>query len=746
MERRVSKCSIDSTQEISNFRTALPQFLAVGVKNVLLYGYGMTLGFPTIVIPAIQGGDGHYDEHPNEIKLNKEEISWFSSINLLCVPLGCIFSGMLTQPIGKRMAMQIVNIPILMAWLLFHFSTNVYHLYGGLCLVGLSGGLMEAPVLTYVAEITQPKFRGMLAATGSTCVILGVFTQFLLGTFFKWRTIAAMSAVFPLLSITALFFVPESPHWLLFKNRTDDARKSLAWLRGWVPIERIESEFREIQSVMKKLPSESVSVASSTSKGKCGAAVPYTKKSFLVPYGLVTLTFFIGHFSGKTPLQTYAVQIFHTLKAPIDKYYATVLLGGVEILGTVFCVVLIHYTGKRPLVLISTIGVGVGFLGTATYATFLHSVPGVSVDNVVANVSSLDLNKANIVTVMNIPELLESSLLENYKNDSVRNGTTEDYEDQTHVMKVRAVMEPIGLQREEYMIPMSIYDDFNSTNFDFDLMTSGMAETESPFNFTFDQENKTTEATLLKLDEQKNLLDHLVIKIPKAEENRFLWLPLTLLLMSAFFAHMGIKLIPWMLIGEVFPATVRSGASGISGGTGYAFAFLSNKLFLKMLATLTLPGTFFFYAGVAFIGTIILYFVLPETEGRSLTEIEEHFSGGLRLNRKRSKSTDEEKHGSASTVVAPIRPKADIVLGVAAVEKNAAGQEKKRNQTAHIDLKNWNSDKVFQRHLGEKNENLQNHSHQHHPLYAQNPRAYTRNNNRTKTGEDSNVTVFSTHL
>lgn len=73
-----SKCSIDSTQEVSGFRTALPQFLAVGVKNVLLFGYGMTLGFPTIVIPAIQGGDGHYDEHPNDIKLNKEEISWFS--------------------------------------------------------------------------------------------------------------------------------------------------------------------------------------------------------------------------------------------------------------------------------------------------------------------------------------------------------------------------------------------------------------------------------------------------------------------------------------------------------------------------------------------------------------------------------------------------------------------------------------------------------------------------------------------
>lgn len=85
----MSKCSIDSTQETSNFRTALPQFLAVGVKNVLLYGYGMTLGFPTIVIPSIQGGDGHYnEEHPHDILLSKEEISWFSMLTLHQLVIG----------------------------------------------------------------------------------------------------------------------------------------------------------------------------------------------------------------------------------------------------------------------------------------------------------------------------------------------------------------------------------------------------------------------------------------------------------------------------------------------------------------------------------------------------------------------------------------------------------------------------------------------------------------------------------
>lgn len=121
-------------------------------------------------------------------------------------------------------------------------------------------------------------------------IFLTIMYQFLLGTFFKWRTIAAISATFPLLSITALFFVPESPHWLLLKNRPDDARKSLAWLRGWVPVERIEEEFKGIQNVLKKGPSEIVSVNTSVSKNKCGTMIPYTKKSFLVPYALVTLT------------------------------------------------------------------------------------------------------------------------------------------------------------------------------------------------------------------------------------------------------------------------------------------------------------------------------------------------------------------------------------------------------------------------------------------------------------------------
>lgn len=195
---------------------------------------------------------------------------------------------------------------------------------------------------------------------------------------------------------------------------------------------------------------------------------------------------------------------------------------------------------------------------------------------------------------------------------------------------------------------------------------------------------------------------------------------------------------------QVFPASIRSGASGISGGTGYAFAFLANKLFLKMLATLTLPGTFYFYSAVAFVGATILYFVLPETEGRSLTEIEEHFSGGLTL---KQSSDDVENRSDATTVVAPpitARPKTDVVVGIASSGKIPSGMERDKNRMIPVDLKNWDRDHIVRRHIGDKNENLHDQAHHlHHHQYVQNPRAYVRHNNR---GEDNHATVFSTHL
>lgn len=66
-----------------------------------------------------------------------------------------------------------------------------------------------------------------------TEILLKLF-QFIMGNFLYWRTVALINTAAPSIAFCALFLVPESPYWLATKNRVDEARKSLAWLRGWV--------------------------------------------------------------------------------------------------------------------------------------------------------------------------------------------------------------------------------------------------------------------------------------------------------------------------------------------------------------------------------------------------------------------------------------------------------------------------------------------------------------------------------
>ncbi|KNC23736.1 hypothetical protein FF38_01201 [Lucilia cuprina] len=644
--------SMSDSQEISNFRQALPQFLAVSVKNILLFVYGMTLGFPTIVIPAIQGGDGR---EPSDIVLNRDEISWFSSINLICVPLGCLFSGILTQPIGKRRAMQFVNLPILASWLLFHFATKTEHLYAALCLSGLGGGLMEAPVLTYVAEITEPKYRGILSALGSTCVITGVFIQFIMGSLMDWRTIAAVSSAFPVISIISLCFVPESPHWLIREKRFREAIKALQWLRGWVSEQHIEEEFNRLYDELITQPAleeqaEEVRMQATGGRTFFTRFRMFRKRSFLVPFLLVAFTFFVGHFSGKTSLQTYAVQIFHTLKAPINKYHATILLGVAEMIATILCVFLIHFSGKRPLVLISTVGVALCWFGTATYAHYLKIVPGFAINNVVVNASSV-VPKDSILSRENITKIFESeekALLLKTPEETMVEMTTLNYfetiSNQTRSRRQATVedstLEPYNITFVDLKdLDYDSISNYTETTPHFDLEDSSEIEenwtttmrpvNEVPISLTTSSTTTSTTTTTVKPNTQKGqspIPKEILLKVPKQERNNLVWVPLILLLGAAFFAHFGIRMIPWILIGEVFPAPVRSTASGLVSALGYIFGFLANKLFLQMLTTLTLPGTFWFYSIVAFVGAITLYFTLPETEGRTLGEIEAHFS------------------------------------------------------------------------------------------------------------------------
>lgn len=74
---------------------------------------------------------------------------------------------------------------------------------------------------------------------------------------------------------------------------------------------------------------------------------------------------------------------------------------------------------------------------------------------------------------------------------------------------------------------------------------------------------------------------------------------------------------------------VRSTAANLSSALSYFFSFLACKLFLKMVALFTLNGTLWFYSAVGFVAVFVLYFILPETEGQTIEEVQSLFDSNI---------------------------------------------------------------------------------------------------------------------
>lgn len=192
--------------EASAFRTILPQVLASSAKNLLLFDLGLSVAFPTIVIPVLRGLQT--DRNPDETLLfTAVQASWYGSVAYISQPIGSALSGWLTEPLGRRRAMMLVNLPHIIAWSMLSVAQSAEEVFVAAVLLGLGVGFMEAPIITYVGEITQPGIRGILIACAGVSVMLGIFIVYILGTLALWRNVALMCLTVPLVTVVAIYFV-----------------------------------------------------------------------------------------------------------------------------------------------------------------------------------------------------------------------------------------------------------------------------------------------------------------------------------------------------------------------------------------------------------------------------------------------------------------------------------------------------------------------------------------------------------
>lgn len=181
-------------------------------------------------------------------------ISSFLNIGTI---IGVILTATWGKYFGRKPAIWFATIISFVAAGLQVGTTNLTGLYFGRILIGVSNGFYITFANVYTAEASPAHLRGAIVSFFGIWVSIGSilgaiannFSQTLKSKLSYQIPLACFFAIPTFLSIV-VFFVPESPRWLLIHNRHEEARRALEQLRGKSfagQPELLEEEFQEMK-------------------------------------------------------------------------------------------------------------------------------------------------------------------------------------------------------------------------------------------------------------------------------------------------------------------------------------------------------------------------------------------------------------------------------------------------------------------------------------------------------------------
>lgn len=116
-----------------------------------------------------------------------------------------------------------------------------------------------------------------------------------------------------------------------------------------------------------------------------------------------------------------------------------------------------------------------------------------------------------------------------------------------------------------------------------------------------------------------------VLRVTQYEPAVATWFPIMSLFVFYACSTVGYLIVPWVMIGEVFPRQIRGIIGGVATCVGHFSIFAVLQTYPLLQELVTKPGTFAVYGVVSLLSTIFFYCFCPETKGKTLQEIEESF-------------------------------------------------------------------------------------------------------------------------
>jgi sugar porter (SP) family MFS transporter len=306
---------------------------------------GFLFGFDTSVISGVI----EYISSPKVYNLDEISKGWTAGCILVGCMLGCVFAGPSSSRFGRKKILILTAVIFLISSLgcaLAHeyLVFIVYRIVAG---IAVGAASMLAPI--YIAEIAPPRHRGKLVSLNLLAIFLGQFFSFFSNFFLRdfggdnnWRWMIGVMAVPSFLLFIFLLFVPESPRWLVEKNQNDLAMQILTRINGPAEANR---EFAEIQE---------------TIKGSRGRLAELFHRGIFRILIIGMLLAIFQQITGINVVMYYAPSIFESAGFPKDSaLLQTAIMGMVNLTFAVISMFFVDKMGRKPLMLIGSIGMSI---------------------------------------------------------------------------------------------------------------------------------------------------------------------------------------------------------------------------------------------------------------------------------------------------------------------------------------------------------------------------------------------------
>jgi len=569
--------------------------------------YGIDVGIISGALPYLQATF----TLPDGSLLNAQQISLVVAAVLLGTIFSTLFAGALADLFGRKVMMTVSGALFVASVPMIALAHNYWPLIFGRILQGISGGLIGVVAPLYLAECLRAANRGKGTGVFQWLLTLGIVAAALIGLFFShrvdevarlgdaqklfaaqagaWRSIFWVSLPPGILFVIGSVMVAESPRWLFRCGKIDAARAALLRSRTEA---QAEIELQEMEDI------------AATEKNRVSSAGEKIRESLLqrkyvIPFLLACVILSCNQATGINSVIGYNTTIL--IQAGLgDKpaHLGSTLFTIVNFLITIIAVVLVDRKGRKFLLSLGTSGVIVSMI---CVGLLFHKTEKLRVD-VGSNLQAM------VTTNQTLTLAFDEQAATNLLSASTQhfNASTPatlviiysygDFSAATPAARSDTAAKPIELSRDSCVPQNKVVAFF-----------------KNPF-----ADLNAAKTAPLKIDAA------LITPVPDARNG---WLTAILLYIYMAFYAVGPGVCVWLALSELMPTRIRSNGMSIALVINQAVSTTIAAIFLPAVGKYGYSTMFFFFAGCTVVYFITAVFFLPETKGKTLEEIEEHFEG-----------------------------------------------------------------------------------------------------------------------